>query len=429
MDSVARGTLINLGSRTATVALGLAITWTTARLGTQQQGSFALFTAVEAALLTLFSGLGMALARRISHHGERPTRLAGATVVASMVLGGLAAGALLALAAWAPQTYGPVWILALAAPLLLVAPNLGGIWLGLGRMRAMALIALGAPGLTLLGIGVAFVALPGLRIEHVLWAWVVARVCVSASVLLAARRCGWLGRPDFAALATQGRFVAAIGVTNLIGLLNYKVDLFLVQHFLGLSATGVYSIAVIVAELLWFLSSSVTQAAYARIGTRDAGQASRIVVRVVQCSFAALLVAAPLLWWTAALALPWLLGDAYRESLPPLAILLPGVLAFGAASALSAYFTNHAGRPLIPAALAGLSVLINVALSCLLIPRLGIIGGAIATSVSYAVAIAASFWVFVRLSGTSWRTLLRPDWRELVRELKRPLRAAGGTAT
>ena len=161
------------------------------------------------------------------------------------------------------------------------------------------------------------------------------------------------------------RFVAAIGVTNLIGLMNYKIDLFLVQHFLGLSATGVYSIAVIVAELLWFVSSSVTQAAYARVGTRDAALASSTVVRAVHYSFLILLLVAPGLWVAASILLPWLLGDEYPAALPVLAVLLPGVLVFGAASALSAYFTNcRWGRPLIPAALASLSFVVDFGVSC-----------------------------------------------------------------
>ena len=49
--------------------------------------------------------------------------------------------------------------------------------------------------------------------------------------------------------------------------------------------------------------------------------------------------------------------------------LLPGVLMFGGASALSAYFTNHAGKPQVPARVATLSLLLNGGL-CLLLVQL-----------------------------------------------------------
>src|SRR5512140_960116 len=96
---VARGTAINLATRLAAVALVLLITAFTARLGTAQQGTFALFTSVEGVLLALLSGFGIALARRISHHGEQPRELIGAVVVACIGLGVLAGVVLWAVSA------------------------------------------------------------------------------------------------------------------------------------------------------------------------------------------------------------------------------------------------------------------------------------------------------------------------------------------
>ncbi|MBI3369909.1 MAG: polysaccharide biosynthesis C-terminal domain-containing protein [Burkholderiales bacterium] len=190
-----------------------------------------------------------------------------------------------------------------------------------------------------------------------------------------------------------------------------------------LSVTGVYSIAVMVAELLWLVSSSVTSAAYARIGAPDGAEAKRMTVRAVHASVLLLAAASPLLWLLAALVVPWLLGPAYASALPALAMLLPGVALYGAASALSAWFTNHAGRPAVPALLASTSLLINVVVSLIAIPRIGMLGGALATSVSYIAAVALGAWLFMRASGTSAEVLLRPDWRLLAADFNR-LRAA-----
>jgi Na+-driven multidrug efflux pump len=117
--------------------------------------------------------------------------------------------------------------------------------------------------------------------------------------------------------------------------------------------------------------------------------------------------------------LPRLLGPEYAAALPVLGCLLPGVLAYGAASALSVYFTNHAGRPLIPAALAGFSLAVNIVLSVLLIPRMGMLGGAVATTVSYLTSIAVAVAVFKQSSGTSLRALALPDWPALRADLRR----------
>ena len=407
MDSVARGTLINLVTRLAGVALVLAITTVTARIGTETQGAFALFTSVEGVLLALFSGFGIALARRVSHHGEQPRALVAATVLACVGLGLVASAALWALSRSGPPAYQWLWLLAVGAPALLLAPNLQGLWLGEGRMAPMALLTLAPPLLTLVllagGALLAATTLPA-----VLSAWVAAKVAVGVLVVGLLWRGARLAAPDFAGLAREARFIATIGATNLVGLLNYRVGLFVVERTLGLSATGVYSIAIVVAELLWFVSGSLTQAVYGRIGTPDRAHAAATTVRVVQLSVAALLLVAPLLWAAARVLVPWILGPAYAASLPVMALLLPGVLLFGGASALSAYFTNHAGTPQVPAQVAATSLAINAGLSLLLVPRLGMSGAAVAASVSYAASVLLLAWRFARHAGLPLRQVLLP---------------------
>jgi O-antigen/teichoic acid export membrane protein len=252
--SVARGTAINLATRLAAVGLVLVITAFTARLGTTTQGVFALFTSVEGVLLALLSGFGIALARRVSHHGERPAALAGAVAWAAAGVGVVAALVLWAVSVVAPAAYGTLWLLALAAPVLLLAPNLAGLWLGEGRMAPMAAVSLAPPLLTLLGLaGLMLAQAPAL--PQVLGAWVVAKVIVGLGVVAWLWREGRLAAPDFRTLGGEVRFIATIGVTNLIGLLNYRVGLFVIERVLGLAETGIYSIAVVVGELTWCSSA------------------------------------------------------------------------------------------------------------------------------------------------------------------------------
>ncbi len=412
MKPLARASLINLGSRLLAVALGLALMLITARLGPSAQGAFALFLAVESVLLALGSGFGVALARRLSHHGEQPGELAAAAVVACLLLGSAAALGLWGASHWGGPAYASLAWLALAAPLMLVPGNLSGWWLGQGRMGPLALLMLAPPALTLLGVGLAHYLRPGVGLVSVLAAWVTARLLVALATAWAARResrMAWPGLPVVqAAWQREGRFVAVIGLTNLVSLLNYKVDLFLVERFLGLGPTGVYSIAVAVAELLWLVSSAVTTAAYARIGQPDRAAATALTLRAMHVSVGWLLVLSPLLWLLANHLVTVLLGPAYEPAIRVLALLLPGVALYGAASALSAWFTNHAGRPQVPAWLAAGSLSINIGVSLWAIPRWGLHGAALATSLSYAITIVIGLSLFVQAAGLSWRQALLP---------------------
>ena len=210
--------------------------------------------------------------------------------------------------------------------------------------------------------------------------------------------------------------MATIGITNLISLLNYRVGLFVVERVMGLSATGVYSIAVVAAELLWLVSSSLTQATYSRIGTPDRATAAATTLRVVQLSVVALLLAAPALWLAARSLVPWLLGPVYAPSVALLAVLLPGVLLFGGASALSAYFTNHAGAPEVPARVAALSLVLNGGLAALWVPIWGMAGAALSASLAYTVCVVLLAWLFARHAGLPPSALLLPGphlWRDI----------------
>jgi O-antigen/teichoic acid export membrane protein len=399
MGAWARGSLLNLGARLSAVALGLLLTLYTARLGTAAQGAFALFLAVESVLLALGSGFGVALARRVSHHGERPLALVGVVVVLCLVLGAVTGLVLWVVAGAKAGAYAGLLWLALAAPLMYLPGNLSGLWLGQGRMVPLSALLLAPPALTLLGIAAASLAglVPSLVV--VLASWALARVVVSAATAAACWRSGWVARPTRSAFheAAQrdARFVVVIGATNLISLLNYKVGLFLVERGLGLEATGIYSIAVAVAELLWLVSSALTTAAYAGIGQADRRASAALAVRAMRSSVGLLLVLCPVLWLAAVWLVPALLGEAYRPAVDALAWLLPGVALYGAASALSAWFTNHAGRPHVPALLALTSLLLTAVLTTLALPRWGLAGAAAATSLAYAVAMALG-WVLFR---------------------------------
>jgi hypothetical protein len=273
--------------------LVLALTCCQRASAPSTQGAFALFTSVESLVIALASGPGLLLARQVSQRGQASPTALGAVVGASLLTGGAAGLAVAALAAWGPEAYGPLALLAWALPLVLLTPNLACLWLGAGRMLPMARLSLAPPLLALAAVLACSLLWPALSLGHLLGSWVAAKAGVAAGLL------GWLwwrGRvalPSRAPRRAEWSFVAMLGLTNLVGMLNYRVGLFVVERQMGLDATGLYSIAVIAAELLWFVSGSLTQAAYSRIGSADPQAAAATAVRVAQLSLVALLLAAP----------------------------------------------------------------------------------------------------------------------------------------
>ncbi len=431
LAALPRAALGNLIAKLVMVGLGLSITVVVARHGPQVQGAFALFVAVESALLTLFSGLGLWLARQISQQTDggqaRALPMLQGVLRAAVALGLLASVVLLAVSWWAQRMpYSYLWLLALAAPFLLLVPTATGLWLGEGRMWPINVAQVAAPASVLAGLGGAWWIIQGGQgsrsmVVLVLTAWVSGKSLVAVVTAMYALRHARRRDAEVATHLSESRltvfrmpqpnwlaqwpFVATIGVTNVIGLLNYRASLFLVERFDGLSTAGIYSVAVTAAELLWLLSSSVTVSVYARIGHPDTRIAAAMTVQAVRINVLSTLLAAPVLlglaWW----ALPWVMGPAYEASLWPLAALLPGVAAYAAASSLSAFYTNHLGRPQLSGAIAGMSLTISFCTGWFLVPLWGPLGAGIASSAGYILAIVAAYGVFLRHAGLPVRAL------------------------
>lgn len=424
MSSIARSALLNLVFRVAGVVLSLTITVITARLGAEERGSYSLLTLSAAILITLFSGLGPAIAHRISHYKESAAPLVADGLVFSSIVG-LGVGALLLLVVqmFPFPPYEHLQWLAIAAPFLMWTTVANGVYLGIGRMLPLNINTISASTLLIILCVLGILLSPPLQLSQVLIAWAIAQVLAGLVATYFVWRLVGMVRPVLRRLLGDARFITNIGIANVISTLNYRADLFLVQLFMGLTATGVYSIAIAVAEMLWFISSSLTIAAYQRIGTSSGSESASLTLRVVWFNFTLLLIASPLLAALAWLGLPWMVGDEYRVSSRVLLVLLPGVVMYGAASSLSAYFTNQLGRPTLSTRIALISLALNVAGSVILIPVFGIYGGALATSIAYMIAMLVALKMFSDYSGIPLRTIFSVNFYMVISDVARMLQA------
>ena len=175
----------------------------------------------------------------------------------------------------------------------------------------------------------------------------------------------------------------------------YHVDIIMLQTFVGSTQVGNYKAALILAEFLWFVPIAL-QAVYVhstselwsqnrhdRI-TRLASQTTRYVLlltTVMALGLASLAdVVVPLYWG--------------REALPaitPLLLLLPGALGFATVRPTLAIEEGH-GRLRYSLLATGAAAVINFGLNALLIPRYGMSGAAVATSVGYGSMLAFHIW-------------------------------------
>jgi len=112
-----------------------------------------------------------------------------------------------------------------------------------------------------------------------------------------------------------------------------------------------------------------------------------------------------------------LYGSAFDGMVLPLLLFMPGVIAEASSALLSQYYIG-CGRLWVVLAMTVGSVLIQVALLALSIPRWGILGAVGATACGYLVTMMIRVGVFRILEGVSLRELLpRRDDAAFLREL------------
>ncbi len=187
---------------------------------------------------------------------------------------------------------------------------------------------------------------------------------------------------------------------TLLQLTNYRLDALLVAGFSGPAATGIYVVAVNVAEVLGYLPSAVEAALFPAFASASSGRRAalrRALLLVLVSTAGAALVMALLAPW----ALPEVFGSAFSASVEPLRLLLPGMIAIALVKVMSAYLMGL-DRPFETTVVAGASAVCTIALDLLLIPRHGPSGAAVASSVAYALsAVLAAVLVFARARGRS----------------------------
>jgi O-antigen/teichoic acid export membrane protein len=234
----------------------------------------------------------------------------------------------------------------------------------------------------------------------------------------AARRTGGSG------IQAVARYSAPTYLSNLSQFLVYRLDLFLVGYFVGQRGVGLYALAVSLAQLLWIPAQATSTALLPDVASQQdaSGRNASVTARVTRVTLLLCGGAAVCLSIGALLFLPLVYGEQFRPAITPLVLLLPGTVILGAAFVTSSYIAA-VGRPELNMWISLVTLTITGTLDVLLIPRIGINGAAIASTISYTVSALLTFWAFVRLTRVPMRTVVheRGELLRLASELPRLL--------
>jgi stage V sporulation protein B len=301
----------------------------------------------------------------------------------------------------------PYWMAMVAVPALVQFRSLEAVLRGQGRFGAMNLIEITLPLTMLLFLGLTEV-IWGLTVYRAIVAWSLACLppVLIGYAMLDSRH--WPRKlADTSLLKPAVHFGVQGQASNLIQLLNYRLDSYLVLWLVNAGGVGLYSVAVSFSEGLWFIANSVAVVLMTNLTAGEDEYAARVTPLVCRNTLLVTAAAAAGAAVVSPLVIPAVFGADFEDSVVPFVLLLPGTVALAGAKVLSAYIFSR-GLPLINARIALISLIVTLLLDLALIPPFDVAGAAAGASLGYCLSLALSALSYRRLSGAPIADALTP---------------------
>jgi antigen flippase len=409
---LARSLLLTFVGSGLTLALNLITGVLTARLlGTEGRGELAAISSL-ALTLSWAGALGFpeALTFLQSKWPAQSDRIVGTALLGIVPLGVgtvLIGEALLPLAFSAQSAptlaHGRLFLLVLPAYI-----GLNCVWALLSGHQRFGVLTASRVAQPLLFAG----TLGAMWVGHVITVPGVLMALAGSYLLSFAAFGGWLpwsvglGRPSLSVAHTglnyglrmQGQTLGALG--------NARLDLTLLPAFVAARQLGYYAIAVSVASMVVVLFGQLQLVVFPVVarstdsrGPALLGSSLRLVL--LASSVVAIVLAALAPW-----LVPLVYGSAFAPAVRPLWLLLPGIV-FWTATSIVASGLQAANKPGRASAAQLVGFAVTVIGLLLTLPRFGILGAALTSSVSYTLTFWIALWLLHRHTGFPVRETFR----------------------
>jgi O-antigen/teichoic acid export membrane protein len=212
------------------------------------------------------------------------------------------------------------------------------------------------------------------------------------------------GRPDFDLFKQMMNYGIKFHVATLAGLLIFRADLLVVNHFRGAAQAGVYSVASQVAMMLMVLPGVIATLLFPRVTAEQKARRDQLTCRASRHTTLLMLCVA-IAVVPASFALPFLYGAPFADATIQLLILLPGVCLVSIESVLVQYF-SATGLPAAIPLFWLLTLFVNICLTFALVPNFGARGAALASTISYALIFVLVALYFRAKTGNTLSNML-----------------------
>jgi len=373
------------------LARGLGILAISRTLGPEQYGQYAIVLNTYV-VMVMVGGLGLEQANTyfVGRNPQASRALLINAGTTSLALGLATVGLFLLLVrlctGWLfePSAAGLMRESMLFVPPAILHQQLAGVVVGLARFRYYALAEVGKWGTYLAVILVlsATGLLNGRSALQVFYLVICLTGCLHAAMIhVAARRLGTvdLSRGELARRTLHYGMRAFI--VNLVNLLNFRFDLYLVKYFRSLAEVGNYSLGMNLAEIVLYFGRSIHVVLFSRISSNQE-QTRTLTPSIARHTLLFVLGLTTCILLVKDTLIDAVLGDGYAACANVVTLTLPGIVAQSLTLVLMADLLGRGRlRPVIVSAL--LSFVLMVGLDLMWIAHYGINAAAVASTLAY----------------------------------------------
>jgi len=386
---LARHAIETFVTRGLTAAMGVAITILVARsLGPEGRGVFSAAMAM-AAIGVQAGNLGLPSSN--IYYASSNKRLIRTLIGNSLMIGFIGSGLLCLIAAgcfllWpelAPLQGSILWISLLWVPIGIGLLLMQNLLLGMHHVRSFNMVELLKQAGTLIAICAAWVLGFNTPIEFFTASLLILFTAFIITTGYVIETDGNRPNVSFIVIREHARYGMKAYLATFFAFLVLRIDLLMIQYIQGEESTGLYSVAVALADVLYLAPIALGTVLFPRLSAmQDRNQQWQLVIRAVGWMTLILSLLSGLLMLGSEWLLDLLFGEAYLPALPAILILIPSVALLGINTIFMNYFAAL-GMPMFTVISPGLATAINIPANYYLIPNFGIEGAAWASLGSY----------------------------------------------
>ncbi|CAD7807775.1 hypothetical protein CHRY9390_01713 [Chryseobacterium aquaeductus] len=183
-----------------------------------------------------------------------------------------------------------------------------------------------------------------------------------------------------------------------IQFLNYRLSFYFLEYYIGISYVGIFSIGVVFSEAIWTVSRSLAVVLYSDLlnntNTEDIISKTKISLKItflVTLFFIIGIIFVPNQFYI------FIFGKDFYQTKDIILLLSPGILAIAVSNIIGFYFAGKNKLGILNLkSIFGLAI--TISFSIYAVPRWGILGACVVTTLSYCASSSLLFWKFYQLT-------------------------------